>query len=75
MVLFVKKMEELIDTKKSDVFKDNSGIFPTLIGISVSSLRGILVVKTAGTPLSEFPLPLVNPTDICSQLIDAQKKK
>jgi len=70
----IEKLKELIDTKESDVFKVNSGILPTLIGISVSSLRGIMVVKTDGTLLSEFPLPLVNPTDICSQMINSQKK-
>ena len=71
----IKKLKELIDTNESAVFKDNSGILPTLIGISVSSLRGMLVVKTVGTLLSDFPLPLVNPTDIYSRLKDSQNKK
>ena len=44
---------------------DKNNVIPTLVGIALGTLRGILVVKTVGTILSEYPIPIVNPTDLC----------
>lgn len=45
--------------------QDVSGILPTLVGVAVGTLRGLLLAKTAGTILSDYPLPIVNPTELC----------
>lgn len=34
-------------------------IVPTLLNITFGTLRGVLFEKTKGTPLAEFPLPLI----------------
>jgi hypothetical protein len=44
---------------------DKNNVIPTLVGIALGTLRGILVVKGAGTILNEYPIPIVNPTDLC----------
>ena len=44
---------------------DENNVIPTLVGIALGTLRGILVVKAAGTILSEYPIPIVSPTDLC----------
>lgn len=44
---------------------DKNNVIPTLVGIALGTLRGILVVKAAGTILNEYPIPIVNPTDLC----------
>ena len=44
---------------------DKNNVIPTLVGIALGTLRGILVVKTAGTIMNEYPIPIVNPTDLC----------
>lgn len=35
-------------------------IMPHLLSVAVGTLRGILVVRTAGTSLSNFPLPIID---------------
>ena len=44
---------------------DKNNVIPTLVGIALGTLRGILVVKTAGTILNEYSIPSVSPTDLC----------
>lgn len=47
-------------TFKDDTIDDNSGIIPILLSVSIGAMRGILVTKTAGTCLSNHPLPIIN---------------
>lgn len=64
---------ELIDLNNLMVIngselQDKNGIMPTILGVALGTLRGILVVKTAGTVLSDYPLPIVNPTELCKSM-------
>ncbi len=45
---------------KEDGLEDKFNVLPILLNISIGALRGILVAKTAGTCLSNFPLPIIN---------------
>lgn len=47
-------------TFKNDTIADNSSIIPFLLNVAVGAMRGILVIKTAGTCLSNHPLPIMN---------------
>lgn len=60
----IKGLKEIIEVKE-DEFKDSKGILPTLLGVAIGTIRGILVVKTSGTILTDFPLPIMNPTELC----------
>lgn len=56
---------EFDDVKEYFTFKeggleDKFNVLPILLNISIGALRGILVAKTAGTCLSNFPLPLIS---------------
>ena len=42
---------------KSITIKD---LMPHFLSVAVGTMRGILVVKTAGTSLARFPLPIIN---------------
>lgn len=37
-----------------------SSIMPHFLSVAVGTMRGILVVKTAGTNIARYPLPMVN---------------
>lgn len=50
-------------TFNDDSINDNSGVIPIMLRISVGALRGILITKTAGTCLSNFPLPIMDIDD------------
>lgn len=46
----------------------DNGVIPHLISAAIGTMRGILVVKTAGTDLSKYPLPIMDPISICKNL-------
>ena len=50
-----------------------SHIMPHLISVAIGTMRGILVVKTAGTNLSKFPLPMINPNQLSANLSSPQE--
>ncbi len=56
---------EVKDLAKYIVAYDNEGItinyiMPHILSLAVGTMRGILVVKTAGTILSKHPLPIID---------------
>lgn len=61
----VKALKKVINLEENNKFQDKSGLVPILLGIAIGTMRGILFSKTVGTKLSEYPLPLINPTDLC----------
>lgn len=53
------------DLKQFIIFNDNQSItvnhiMPHFLSVAVGTMRGILVVKTAGTNFSKFPLPMID---------------
>ena len=79
-----KKAQELLNYKGSfefkignlnEIVKKNSigidmpdGILEIITGVAISSARGIIIAKTAGSFINQFYLPLVSPQEIISQL-------
>ncbi len=59
----IKNLNDVISIEENR-FTDKANILPTLLGISIGTIRGIMVVKTAGTALANYPLPIVSPADI-----------
>ena len=55
------------------VFNDNQSItvnhiMPHFLSVAVGTMRGILVVKTAGTNFSNYPLPMIDANQLNSNL-------
>ena len=54
--------------------KDNSvtitHIMPHLLSVAVGTMRGILIAKTAGTPLAKYPLPMLDINRLNASLSD-----
>ena len=79
-----KKTQELLNYKGSfefkignlnEIIKKNSigidmpdGILEIITGVAISSARGIIISKTAGSFINQFYLPLVSPQEIIAQL-------
>lgn len=62
----VNNLKEFVDIS-DDEFHDKIGFLPTLISLSIGTIRGILFCRTQGTKLEEFPLPIINATELCDQ--------
>ncbi len=49
-----------------------SNIMPHLISVAIGTMRGILVIKTSGTKLSNYPIPMLDPNDLLKNLSKIQ---
>ena len=66
-VFDVKNLSEFVS--KDQHGKVNvKGILPHVISVAVGTMRGILVVKTAGTDLGRYPIPMMDPVQLCENL-------
>ena len=61
-------MDDAIECNE-DRLIDKVQIMPTLIGIAFSGMRGMVAIRTAGTPLEQYPLPLIKPKEFCDHFI------
>jgi hypothetical protein len=49
-------------------FNINDDLIITLAGVAIGTSRGVLASNTKGTPLSKFPLPILNPKEIIDNI-------
>ena len=49
-------------------------IMPHLLSVAVGTARGIIVVKTAGTKLSQFPLPMIDANEL-NEMLSTSKQQ
>ena len=64
---------EVKELKQFIIFNDNQSItvnhiMPHFLSVAVGTMRGILVVKTAGTNLSKYPLPMIDVNQLNANL-------
>lgn len=64
-----KPFEAAFDVTEDGKIVDRIGIMPTLFGLSYSSCRGMLAIRTAGTSLEAFPLPIVDAIDVTNKML------
>lgn len=61
-------IEQAIEYKPNGKLLDHVNIVPTLLGLSYSSTRGMIAIRTAGTGLEFFPAPIVDAAEIAKRL-------
>lgn len=63
----IKEISDVVDIRGHDLF-----IAPELLGIltgvSIGSLRGMLVIRTLNSAFKNFPLPIINVTELMASL-------
>ena len=64
---------EVRDLAQFITIEDNDNItityiMPQFVSVALGTMRGILVVKTAGTNLSKYPLPIIDPMQLTQNL-------
>lgn len=55
----IENMRQHVSILKGETVIDD-GLLETMLGVAVGSLRGIIAVRTAGTPLRNTPLPILD---------------
>ncbi len=71
-VFNIVEFEEAVKYKGEQVNIED-GLLTNLLSITIGAARGMLALKTAGTVLNRFPLPIINPIDILQQLKNQAK--
>lgn len=69
---------EVINLAEFITVHDNNSItithiMPHFLSVAIGTMRGILVVKTAGTTFSKFPLPMIDPNQLNANLSNTQE--
>lgn len=68
-IFSIEPIEGAIDFIPDGRVIDHIDIIPTLIGLSYSALRGMISIRTANTPLENFPAPIINAADLAKKMI------
>ena len=66
-VFKIMEFDQAIKLNKTKINIEDS-ILSNLLSITIGTIRGMLALKTAGTVLNAYPLPLLNPMDIIQKL-------
>jgi hypothetical protein len=68
LVYHVINIKEVVKVIKEGEMDIDDNFLATITGVSIGTSRGILANNTKGTPLSKFPLPILNPAEILKDL-------
>lgn len=76
-VFKVDPIQEAVKIENNSI--EIKALMPHFINVAIGTMRGIIVVKTAGTPLAKYPLPLFDPMivmkDICANMQGHKEKQ
>ncbi|WP_372756294.1 hypothetical protein [Labilibaculum sp.] len=59
--------------KKEDLDLENKTILATVLGVSFSTIRGIILNRTIGSFMNKIYLPIINPTEIIEDMANPKK--
>lgn len=68
LVYHVINLKEVVKIIKEGEMDIDDNFIATITGVSIGTSRGILAKNAKGTPLSKFPLPILNPAEILKDL-------
>ena len=71
-VINIKEVAKFIKEGEMDI---DDNFLATITGVSLGTSRGILAKNTKGTPLSKYPLPILNPAEILKDIKKAKTEK
>lgn len=82
LITYLYKKKEIlkidVDTvfefvKQDDLDLENKTILATVLGVSFSTIRGIILNRTIGSFMNKIYLPIINPTEIIEDMSNPTK--
>lgn len=68
--VFVFKISNIEDVVKAEKEKFQIKVLmPHFINVAIGTMRGIVAVKTAGTPLAKYPIPLLDANKVLNSMV------
>lgn len=65
----ITPFDSAFDVPAAGKIVDHIGILPTLFGLAYSSTRGMMAIRTAGTSLVNYPLPIIDAVDMTKKML------
>ena len=65
----ITPFDSAFDVPAAGKIVDHIGILPTLFGLAYSSTRGMMAIRTAGTRLGNYPLPIIDAVDMTKKML------
>lgn len=72
---YIQNLKDIITVDDENGFTLKVDIIPTLQNIAIGTLRGIIHVRTQGTPLANYPLPPINTMDMAKSMQPKKKSR
>lgn len=73
LVFEIQNLAEVFKTEADGKHKIENHFLVTIAGVALGTSRGVLAVNVKGTPMSKFPLPILNPTEILENIRQQQE--
>jgi hypothetical protein len=64
---YIKDLHDYVEMNEGEITKI-SVIPPHLVNVAIGTMRGVIAVRTAGSKLSDYPLPLLDTMSIVKAL-------
>lgn len=65
----ITPFDSAFDVSADGKIVDHIGILPTLFGLAYSSTRGMMAIRTAGTSLENYSLPIIDAVDMTKKML------
>lgn len=62
----VNRIKDVVKIGKDKI--EIKELMPHFISVAIGTMRGIIVAKTAGTPLAQYPLPMLDPQSVLNDM-------
>ncbi|MCW4015218.1 MAG: hypothetical protein NWF06_02510 [Candidatus Bathyarchaeota archaeon] len=72
LVFEIQNLAEVFKIEEDGNYQIDNNFLATLAGVALGTSRGILAVNVKGSPMSKFPLPILNPTEILDNIRQQQ---
>lgn len=63
----VKNLSEFVSTDEQGKITVE-GVLPHMVSVALGTMRGVLAVRTVGTDINKYPIPIMDPIQLCDNL-------
>lgn len=74
IVFGIPNLSSVVKIENGAQIQVEDNFLATLAGVCIGTTRGILAANLKGSPMAKFPLPILNPTEILTNMNIIQKR-
>jgi len=74
IVFGIPNLSSVVKIENGEQIQIEDNFLATLAGVCIGTTRGVLATNLKGSPMAKFPLPILNPTEILTNMNIIQKR-